>query len=173
MKEELFRPIEGFPGYRVSRVGEVQSCWSRGFRRTPTDTWRPLKPYRRRRGCLTVNLHRDGRKSSRYVHHLVLEAFVGPRGPGLICCHGDGDPANNRIENLRWDTYQSNSDDMLRHGTRLMGSAARSKLDEGEVAAIRRSRSEGVPFAVLASMFGVTRQNVQAIVHRRSWRHLP
>jgi hypothetical protein len=29
-----------------------------------------------------------------------LEAFVGPRPPGLVCCHEDGDPANNRVENL-------------------------------------------------------------------------
>ena len=172
--DDHYRLIEGYPGYRIGRDGEVQSCWSRGFRRTPTGTWRPLKPYRRRRGCLTVNLHRDGGETSRYVHHLVLEAFVGPRPLGLICCHNDGDPANNRVENLRWDTYQSNSDDMLCHGTRLMGAAtARSKLDEDQVVAIRRSRSEGVPLAELASVYGVTRQNVQAIVHRRSWRHLP
>lgn len=27
--DDTFRPIEGFPGYRVSRIGEVESCWSR------------------------------------------------------------------------------------------------------------------------------------------------
>jgi len=170
--DDHFRTIEGFPGYRVSRDGEVRSCWSRGFRRTLTDTWQALKPIRRGR-YLTVNLSDGGRKVARFVHRLVLEAFVGPRPEGMVCCHDDGDPANNRVENLRWDTYQSNSNDMLRHGTRLIGSAARSKLDEGEVAAIRRSRSEGVSFAELASTYGVSHQNVQAIVYRRSWRHLP
>jgi hypothetical protein len=61
---------------------------------------------------------------------------------------------------------------MVRHGTRLMGSAARSKLGEDDVLEIRRRRSEGVKFADLAESFGVCRQNIEAIVYRRSWRHL-
>jgi hypothetical protein len=66
-----------------------------------TDTWLPGKPIRRGSGHQVVNLHRDGQKVPRYVHHLVLEAFVGPRPEGLVCCHWDGDPGNNRLENLR------------------------------------------------------------------------
>jgi HNH endonuclease len=102
----------------------------------------------------------------------VLEAFVGSRPPGLICCHGDGDPANNRVENLRWDTYFSNSEDMLRHGTRLMGTRCHAKLGEGEVREIRRLRCAGVRAVDLAVAFGISSANVVAIVRRRSWRHL-
>src|SRR3954468_21881101 len=121
---DLFKPVEGFPGYRVSDSGEVQSCWNRlGRRGGMTDSWLPLKLIRRQ-DHLVVNLHRDGVKSARYVHHLVLEAFVGPRPPGLVCCHWDGDPSNNRLANLRWDTHQANMDDMLRHGTRGRGETA-------------------------------------------------
>src|SRR5205823_8359515 len=92
--------------------------------------------------------------------------------PGLICCHGDGDPANNRLANLRWDTPKSNSEDMLRHGTRRMGSAASAKLDEEEVLAIRSLKGGGVPMDELAARYGVSRPNVEAIVYRRSWKHL-
>jgi hypothetical protein len=171
--EDHHRPIEGFAGYRVGREGVVQSSRGRGTGKDLTDGWRPLKPCRRRQGYLTVNLHRDGLKSSHYVHHLVLEAFVGPRPPGLICCHGDGDPANNRVENLRWDSYLSNSEDMVRHGTRPMGSRCHAKLGEGDVREIRRLRSAGVRPRDLAVAFGVTSPNIVAIVRRRSWRHLP
>ena len=115
-----------------------------------------------------MNLHPGGVKTARYVHHLALEAFVGPRPPGLICCHNDGDSLNNRVGNVRWDTYQSNSEDMLRHGTRLMGSQVNAKLVEGEVLEIRRLRSGGVPVRELAARYGVTPQNVANIVHRRS-----
>ena len=55
-------------------------------------------------------------------------------------------------------SYTSNSQDMVRHGTRLMGSAARSKLGEDDVLEIRRRRSEGIKFADLADSFGVSRQ---------------
>jgi len=51
------------------------------------------------------------------VHRLVLEAFIGPAPKGTICCHNDGDPTNNRLENLRWDTHSSNTRDAIRHGT--------------------------------------------------------
>jgi HNH endonuclease len=170
--DERFRQVDGFPGYRVSREGEVRSCRGRGNSGRPTGTWFPLKPIRRRRGYLYVNLHRNGIKTARSIHHLVLEAFVGPRPPGLICCHNDGDPSNNRLENLRWDTYLSNSEDMLRHGTRLMGSRARAKLSEEQVLEIRRRKGQGVPMRALAAEFGVCLQNIHAIVYRVSWRHL-
>src|SRR4051794_35697091 len=102
--DDSFRPIDGYPGYRVNKDGEVQSCWKRsGLRDRMTETWLPLKPIRRKHGHLSVNLHRECTKTPRYIHHLVLDAFVGPRPPGLICCHWDGDPANNHLENLRWD----------------------------------------------------------------------
>src|SRR4051794_22273996 len=99
--DDHFRPIEGYPGYRVSRTGEVLSCWTRHARpAVMTETWLPLRLIRRRWGHLTVNLSRAGRKTSRPVHRLVLAAWVGPCPPGLICCHNDGDTANNRVENL-------------------------------------------------------------------------
>ena len=137
------------------------------------DAWRPLRPTPQYRGHLCVCLVRDGTKWSRHVHRLVLEAFLGPCPPGLICCHNDGDPANNRLSNLRWDTYKSNSEDMLRHGTRRMGSAAGSKLDEEAVLGIRRLKAGGVRMDELAARYGVSRPNIEAIVYRRSWKHLP
>jgi HNH endonuclease len=170
--DEHFRQIEEFPGYRVSRDGEVQSCWGKGYRNKRTDLWFSLKLIEARGGYLAVNLSRGGKKSQRFVHRLVLEAFVGLRPPGLICCHGDGNRNNNHLENLRWDTYLSNSADMLLHGTRLMGSAARSKLSEDDILEIRRLRSEGTSIPRLATAYDVSPQNIQAIVYRRSWRHL-
>src|SRR4051812_25613361 len=95
--EEEYRKIEGFPGYRVSRDGQVQSCLGKGCGGRLSQDWFPLKPIDRRRGYLTVNLSRGGTKTIRYIHHLVLESFVGPRPPGLIGCHNDGDRRNNRV----------------------------------------------------------------------------
>jgi hypothetical protein len=170
--DDQFKTIEGYPGYRVSRDGEVQSCWSRTVYKVLTETWLPLKPVHCRR-YLTVNLSDGTRKRHRYIHRLVLQAFVGPCPDGMVCCHNDGDPANNQVGNLRWDTYQSNSDDMLRHGTRLMGSMINAKLTEDAVQEIRRLRVDEVSFGKLAlAYYGVTSQNVMAIVHRTSWRHV-
>jgi hypothetical protein len=171
--DEQFREIAGFPGYRVNRDGEVQSCWGRGRRHWRDGTWRPLKPILRS-GYLTVNLCKSGRKSARLVHCLVLEAFVGPRPPGMVCRHLDGDPSNNSVENLAWGSYAENEADKLRHGTRVRGSAAaRSKLREDQVQEIRRQRSEDVAIQHLATTYGVSRQTIQSIASGKTWAHLP
>ncbi len=49
------------------------------------------------------------------VHHLVAEAFIGPRPPGMVVCHNNGDPLDNRVENLRYDTQANNITDMHDH----------------------------------------------------------
>jgi len=166
--------ISEFPGYRVSRDGRVESCWTRRGRLcVQSETWHPLKPILRG-GYPTVNLARGGKKTICKIHRLVLEAYVGPCPEGMVACHGDGDRANNDLSNLRWDTPRANSDDSLRHGTRALGSRCRaSKLTEDDVFQIRRLRAEGVRTGELSSRFGVTQKNVQAIICRRSWRHLP
>jgi hypothetical protein len=172
--EETFKPIEEYPEYRVSRDGEVQSCWSVGRRPSfQTDTWRRLKPTPQHRGHMAVCLVRGGEKKTCHVHRLVLEAFVGPCPVGMECCHNDGDPANNRLENLRWDTRLENARDRLRHGTQQVGSSANFKLREGDVMEIRRLKAAGITMDELASRFGVSRANIEAIVYRRSWRHIP
>ena len=42
------------------------------------------------------------------VHVLVCLAFNGPRPRGHDCDHVDGNPANNRAENLAWTPRQVN-----------------------------------------------------------------
>lgn len=73
-------------------------------------------------GHLTVCLppaNGEARTSKRnaryYVHRLVLEAFVGPAPSGLIGCHDDDDPSNNRLGNLAWGTRAKNVYDYQRN----------------------------------------------------------
>lgn len=169
---DYYRAIEGFPGYRISCQGEVESCWlRRGRYRLPTDIWRPLTPILRDR-YLTVNLPKRGGKAIRRIHRLVLEAFEGPCPPGRIACHRDGDRLNNDLLNLYWGTHQSNSDDAVRHGTKARGEALRSKLTEADVIEIRRLREEGAKVVELAARFQVGQSNIRSVLSRRSWKHV-
>lgn len=121
--EEIWRPVVGFEGaYEVSDHGRVRSVdrWV-----TYTNRWggtsttfhhgQILRPgVHVRSGHLHVNLHRK----SRYVHQLVLEAFVGPRPDGMRHTrHMNGIPADNRVENLAWGTFSENYLDSVAHGT--------------------------------------------------------
>jgi hypothetical protein len=57
-----------------------------------------------------------GNRSHRYVHDLMLEAFVGPRPEGEECLHADDIGSHNVIGNLRWGTRTENLLDCVRNG---------------------------------------------------------
>jgi hypothetical protein len=58
----------------------------------------------------------------RYVHHLVAEAWNGPRPEGLLALHQDDDPANPAADNLSWGSPAQNYADAVRNG-RIRGKA--------------------------------------------------
>ena len=118
---EQWLPVVGYEGlYEVSNTGRVRSLdriviTKRGH--TQFYQGRELSPAVKASGHLSVQICREGRFLRRHIHRLVLEAFVGPCPEGMECCHNDGNPANNRVENLRWDTHSSNILDKQGHGT--------------------------------------------------------
>jgi hypothetical protein len=118
-----YRPIEGFPGYRVGSDGSVWTEWEQTAKSlfTCTGRWRPLKSSSSR-GYPTVYLSKKGQRvKTRKVHHLVLESFIGPRPSGCEACHQDGNRFNNHAENLRWDSRKANHADKKAHGTSQIG----------------------------------------------------
>lgn len=52
-----------------------------------------------------------------FIHTLVASHFIGPRPEGMVICHNDGDPDNNHVSNLRYDTQTNNNLDKVKHGT--------------------------------------------------------
>lgn len=118
--EEQWRPVPGYEGlYEVSDQGRVRSL-PRNFVRK--DGRRYNREGRIRKvswdssGHAQVQLYRDDKADMQLVHRLVLRAFVGEPPTGLIGCHNDGDPSNNSVGNLRWDTHLSNNLDTVQHG---------------------------------------------------------
>ena len=103
----IWKPVVGYEGlYEVSSTGKV---WS--IRRG-----RVLRPRKKSDGHLKVGLWKAGKGKDKYVHRLVLEAFVAPCPEGMECLHIDGNPENNRVDNLRWGTRGENMLDRVRHG---------------------------------------------------------
>lgn len=164
--DEQWRPVVGYEGFfEVSDHGGFRSV-------TRTDrlgrVWegKAIKAFPAHAGHLRVQLRREGTVRHRYLHVLVLEAWIGPRPPGMQCCHNDGNPANNHVNNLRWDSPVANCMDTFRHGT---GSV---RLTEQEVRSIRADREAGHTIGAIARRMNVSRPTIQDIVHRRTWRHI-
>lgn len=113
---ERWKDVVGFEGfYEVSNQGRVRSVDredSRG-RFWPAQI---LAPGAQPSGHLSVSLSRDGKRTMRKVHRLVLAAFVGPCPEGMEGLHSDDDPTNNTLPNLRWGTRGENLLDSVRNG---------------------------------------------------------
>ena len=116
---ENWKPVVGWEGlYEVSDQGRVRSLDRVIHNGVAPGSVRPgriLKPWLTHDGYQQVRLTDLDRRVSRTVHLLVLEAHVSPRPVGLEGCHNDGDPTNNVVGNLRWDTHSANLLDIARH----------------------------------------------------------
>lgn len=119
---ERWLPVLGYEGfYEASDQGRIRSLsrWvyagPRAGRRLHAG--RVLRQPATPDGRPVVNLGVDGNHSARHVAHLVAEAFLGPRPEGQQVCHNNGDSADNRLSNLRWDTPSANILDSVQHGT--------------------------------------------------------
>ena len=173
MTDGRWAPVPGFEGfYEVSDAGLVRSL------RLTKQGWRGgrmLKPHVGPKGYLTVNLTAAalGKRETRYVHELVLAAFVGPRPDGMDACH-DPDPnrSNCSLANLRWDTRRGNFADKRAHGTQTFGADHPSaKLTEPQVLEILSLRGK-MSQSAIGRRFGVSNSQIHFIHSGQQWKHL-
>lgn len=108
---EEWRTVADAPDYEVSNLGRVRS--NKG--KTP----RVLSSGANGWGYSTHTLYVHGETTFTYAHTLVLAAFVGPRPAGMDARHLDGNPGNNRLDNLAYGTRAENMQDKRRHGTNV------------------------------------------------------
>jgi len=174
------RPIAGFPGYTVTDTGEVWSAFGRSNGKNPraieASPQRKLSPgIAGSNGYEQVWLYRnEGKeKHGRFVHLLVLEAFVGVRPEGMQARHLSGNERDNRHENLTWGTPTENAADKARHGTTVRGEAIRqAKLTEQFVIEARRLAAAGVNYAEIGRRFGVHKSTIRRAVIGERWAHV-
>lgn len=170
MNEE-WRTIEAFPDYEVSSFGVVRRRRSvRGSAKG-----RVLTPHKDRDGYLCVYLVGGAaRMTRRRIHRLVLDAFVGPRPSGMVCAHADCNPANNRLDNLRWTTQRDNLQDSISRGRNPHGAKhGCATIDESIAAHIKATfTGKHGEQTRIARDIGVSLTIVNNILRGRAWRHV-
>jgi hypothetical protein len=163
--EERWLPVVGYEGlYEVSDMGRVRSV-----DRMVAEKNGKLKRLKGKilsqgigsTGYYLVALCANGTQTTRKVHRIVLEAFVGLKPKGMLCCHGTGGPLDNRLINLSWGTYKKNAaSDRLRDGTLGV------KLTPKQVEEIARDERT---HARIAKNYGVFESTVQKIKKGYTW----
>lgn len=134
--------------YEVSRDGVI--------RRRGTD--RPIGAPSTK-GYIRVQFSGDGKKETFAVHKVVADAFLGPRPDGHHIDHINGNPADNRLENLRYCTPTENNYFTIARGLTNDGQRnGLSVLTAEQVAYIRQKASETRYWGrnELAKRFGVS-----------------
>lgn len=96
---EIWKDVLGYEGlYMVSSIGRVKSVKTGLIRKHSDD----------RHGYKHIALCKNGRYKTKYIHRLVVEAFIGAIPKGLEVNHKDEDKSNNTLDNLEICTAAHN-----------------------------------------------------------------
>jgi len=158
---EEWRDVVGFEGiYQVSNFGRIQTVKT-GKIKEQTISKADNRPY--------LSLWKNNKIKVCRPHKLVMEAFVSLRPEGLECCHNDGNPQNNNLNNLRWDTPKNNHADKVKHGTTNRGEqCGTAKLTLDQVRAIRQDNRLQ---RIIAAEYGVKDNTISRIKSFKRWAH--
>jgi hypothetical protein len=158
---EEWRDVVEFEGiYQVSNFGRIRSIKT-GKIKEHTVHDNDNRPY--------LGLWKNNKQKICRPHKLVMEAFVGLRPQGMECCHNDGNPQNNHLSNLRWDTSKNNHADKVKHGTTNRGEqCGTAKLTLEQVRAIRQDDRLQ---RIIAAEYGVRDNTISRIKSGKRWAH--
>jgi len=153
--EPGWKVVPGFSGaYEVSQLGEVRSrSRAVGQANGVVRFWpaKLLKPKRQRKNhylCVTLRDATSARLVYATVHSLVAGAFLPDKPDGAVVRHKDGNPSNNRFDNLEWGTAAENMRDQYLHGTRIASEwHPHARLSVDQVRDIRASSETGAEIA--------------------------
>lgn len=146
---ERWAEIPGYPGYRASDFGRLQSRRRRGPGAALADEWHDLKPKTGGGGHHFVTVSAESRTVSLPVHRAVLLAFDPvPNADRRLVRHLNGIPTDNRLVNLVWGTPAQNTADRMWHAGVGSGTVRPTPDGEGidgpppDMPSYRRHRNE-------------------------------
>jgi len=162
-----YREIPGAPGYFAGSDGTIWSTWCNRWRQAE-QYWHQIIGSKTVTGHLYILLSDGKRRQRLFAHQLVLFAFSGPCPDGMECRHLNGNPKDNRVENLAWGTHKENMQDAKVHGTFPYGKKhPGGKLSDDDVREVWRLGVTGTRGVDIARRFDVGVALVSSILSRK------
>lgn len=165
MPTETWKLIPVATDYEISDSGNIRKITPPKRRRrynNPT-------PYKRPCGYLYVSLRVNGKATTFQHHRLMAMAFFGPSS--LSVNHKNGNPSDNRLENLEYVTHAENS----RHAYWVLNRGPHgdkhhnAKLRAIDIPEIWRLHDLGLSTFKIAARFNCTPENIQTILKGKGW----
>lgn len=153
------REIEEFPGALISMNGDVYRNWKK--KKTPVA----------KNGYPIAVFSVNNRSNSRYVHRMILEAFVGKCPPQHEALHKNGIRTDSRLENLRWGTKKENFIDAIKHGTATIGTNNKqASFNKEQIKNIVEKQRKGMKKSEIAKEFGVSRSTIYSLFSGKTYK---
>ena len=110
---EIWKEVRGYEDYEVSNLGRVKSLARTVTTARGSRTYREsiLKGTLNSRGYLGVGLSKNGKSTTRTIHQLLAEVFLGhkPDGNKSVVDHKNNVKTDNRLENLQIISNRENT----------------------------------------------------------------
>lgn len=113
---DVWKPIPGYPGYEITRNGQIRSYWTPGKSGSFLSTKPRLVAQRFHNKYWSVKLTNEDGRSNLVVHRLIWRTFVGEIPPGKFIDHIDINAHNNTLTNLRVATPSQNARNRKKQG---------------------------------------------------------
>lgn len=140
--KEIWKDIDGFPGYQIGSKGNVRSC--RNYHGQITSTYHILSPRINKDGYYELTLYTiERRKITKRVHKLVANAFLGSNDE-LVVDHKNNNKLDNRVENLQLVTAAHNSTLAAKDG--LYKTKPVKLIETGEIFNSRKECGEAIGY---------------------------
>jgi len=178
--KEVWKNVVDWEGlYQVSNLGRVKSLKRIVDGKNNTPRVLPEKiirqsPITKHTLRVKFTMTYQGVSKTLYTHRAVLEAFKGICPKGFEGSHIDGNPNNNSLDNLIWESHKDNIGRQIEHGTRNFGETnGSSKLKGHDVINIRKlHKSSDYSYADIGRIYNTTGTNISLIVRRKRWDHI-
>ncbi len=145
--------------YRITREGQVWSVRNNRY----------LRAFEGRNKYKRVALYRDGIKTQKFIHVLVLETYCCDCPDKMQSRHIDGNNQNNCLHNLEWCTPSTNRLDTWKHAKSSGIKVGNSKLRKENIRVIRYLHARGLSKKRLGECFSVHPLTISEIVNRKTW----
>lgn len=174
--QEEWRGVVGFDdSYEVSNLGAVRSKTRVIVDSKSTRIFKGkiLQAGVQSNDYLGVHLYKGSKSTSRLVHYLVAEAFLGTRPDGMDVDHIDSNRANNSLSNLRYIPIKENRGrpkNPVRKSPSKKGKS--NKLTAEQVIHLRQERANGINLSQYATRWNVSLSTIHHAASGRSWKNV-